>query len=248
MDLYQEEEILSLEDATWKTRAITAFKEKMTNRAAPFPCIPATQGYVLQHFRYGFLSDPRHPASSKELASLLKSFTQVSKTLGKYASLIVFYDTPSSLTNCTVEEMEQLFWQQLTDVSALDEKSWPSHIPEDAMNSAWEFCFHGEPYFMYCATPLHVARKSRSFPFFTLAITPRWVLEQFEASPPIAQKIKAEIRQRLFAYDEIPPHPELKKYGEEDNYEWKQYFLRDDESELVKCPFLRAQLNKQRGG
>lgn len=26
-------------------------------------------------------------------------------------------------------------------------------------------------------------------------------------------------------------------YGEEDNFEWRQYFLRDDDTLLSKCPF-----------
>ncbi|WP_367049325.1 hypothetical protein [Priestia megaterium] len=30
-----------------------------------------------------------------------------------------------------------------------------------------------------------------------------------------------------------------------DNYEWKQYFLRDDDTELPKCLFLRSMIDKE---
>ena len=50
-------------------------------------------------------------------------------------------------------------------------------------------------------------------------------------------QIKSLIRERLAHYDQINPHPVLNRYGQEDNYEWKQYFLRDDQTTLSKCPF-----------
>jgi FPC/CPF motif-containing protein YcgG len=70
-----------------------------------------------------------------------------------------------------------------------------------------------------------------------LAITPRWVLENFNASPTFAKKIKERIRKRLVNYDNIDIHPDLNSYGNENNYEWKQYYLRDDDTALSKCPF-----------
>ena len=57
-----------------------------------------------------------------------------------------------------------------------------------------------------------------------LAFTPRWVLKQFNARTRQAEHTKGLIRQRLAQYDPVPPHPDLKLYGAEDNYEWKQYF------------------------
>lgn len=240
MGLYNAEQQEELSLLSWEKDALHAINEKLTNKEQPFPCIPATQGHTLNHFRYGFLGDPRNESTVKEFAELLKEYTKTSRQLGKYTSLIVFFETPEELTQSySVEQFEQLFWRILTEVSALDEKEWPTHIPTDPHNPIWEYCFHQEQYFMYCATPAHENRKSRHFPYFMMAITPRWVLEQFNENKTLAAKIKENIRKRIVDYDSVPIHPDLNTYGKEDNFEWKQYFLHDDESSLTKCPYHR---------
>jgi len=221
----------------WKREALEAFEKKMIDKHQPFPCIPATQGFSLDHFRYGFAGNPKEKSSVKTLASLLEEFTKCSRQCGPYTSLIIFFETSSEeFRSWTVEQFEQLFWDMLDHLHKLDEAAWPPHIPLDPHNPLWEFCFRGEPYFMFCATPAHTKRNSRYFPQFMLAITPRWVLQHFHASPS-SMKIQAEIRKRLDRYDLIPAHPHLNSYGNDDNYEWLQYFLRDDETSLAKCPF-----------
>ncbi|MBU9712624.1 YqcI/YcgG family protein [Evansella tamaricis] len=240
MTLYSNDSITVTKLPSWKRSALQDFEHKMSDRKNAFPCIPATQAFSFGHLRYAFVRDPRYKDSAIELGGCLQKFTEKSRSFGKYATLIVFFQTPKDLRSRTVEQFEQLFWQQLNWLSSIDKESWPRQIPEHAENSVWEFCYHGEPYFVYCATPSHHYRKSRSFPYFMLAITPRWVLTQFNSSPDYAKKIKSAIRDRLMAYDTISPHPELKHYGNEDNFEWKQYFLRDDDTQLNKCPFHRT--------
>lgn len=221
----------------WKKDALYTFEEKMENTEKPFPCIPATQGHALDHFRYGFVAELRKESSANNLAQLLTEYSQVYRTIGNYTSLIVFYETSSQLLS--VKQYEQEFWGQLNNITEMDLKDWPSHIPVDPHDSLWEFCFHGEQYFMFCGTPAHQNRQSRYFPYFMLAITPRLVLENFHSSPIHANKIKSKIRKRLKNYDSIPIHPDLNTYGKQDNYEWKQYFLHDDDTTLSKCPFHR---------
>ena len=63
-------------------------------------------------------------------------------------------------------------------------------------------------------------------PVIMLAITPRWVLHHFSTSHPHADHIKTLIRERLTAYDQTPPHPNLKWYGQEDNFEWQTIFFK----------------------
>ncbi|MDQ0199523.1 FPC/CPF motif-containing protein YcgG [Neobacillus ginsengisoli] len=81
---------------------------------------------------------------------------------------------------------------------------------------------------------------SRHFPYFMLAITPRSVLVEFHSSHDYAAKIKSNIRKRLADYDTIRIHPDLNSYGNEDNFEWKQYFLHDDNSAISNCPFHKT--------
>ncbi|MFC4403394.1 YqcI/YcgG family protein [Gracilibacillus xinjiangensis] len=212
----------------------------MSEKDKPFPCIPATIGHTLQHFRYGFIGCPTKKETVQELAGLLNSYTEQSREFGKYTSLVVFYELSEGLKErFTVEQYEQLFWQQLNSLSVMDLCDWPSNIPDNAENTLWEFCFQKERYFVYCATPAHKERKSRKFDTMMLALTPRWVFDLFNDSNKQAPKIKDKIRGRIGSYDTVAIHPELRKYGAEDNFEWKQYFLRDDNTSLLKCPFHR---------
>ncbi|RXJ04115.1 YqcI/YcgG family protein [Anaerobacillus alkaliphilus] len=229
---------------TWQNDAYDSFAKKMSDKEHLFPCIPATQGFRLNHFRFAFILDPREEKAVEELATLLKEYSETSRDTGNFSSLIVLFETPLDLIQeYSVEDYEALFWSLLNRVSELDEIQWPDHIPTEADNNIWEFCFHGQQYFVYCGTPAHKQRESRRTDVFTLAITPRWVLDEFNRSPELSQKIKDNIRTRLEAYDSAPAHPELKKYGQDDNYEWKQYFLRDDETALSECPFHKLWKN-----
>jgi uncharacterized protein len=230
----------------WESLALEKFESKMNDKELPFPCIPATQGFALNQLRYGFLGDPRNDSSIMELAQLLSTYTIHSKEYGPYTSLIVFFETPDEIkSSYSVEQFEQTFWKHLSGLAHVDHVNWPSHIPTDPHNPLWEFCYHGEQYFMYCATPSHQNRKSRHFDVYMLAITPRWVLTEFGKSEDYAKKIRTQVRKRLENYDTIGIHPDLNTYGQEDNFEWKQYFLHDDETALSKCPFHRMMTDKE---
>ncbi|MBD1382552.1 YqcI/YcgG family protein [Metabacillus arenae] len=222
----------------WQYDAFLHFKNKLMDDDKKFPCIPAVQGYKLNHFRFGFVSDPTKPSAHQELAQLLTLFGRKSHSFGSYTSLVIFFETTESLIgNYEIEQYRELFWGILNQLSKMDEEKWPEHIPVDPNHHIWEYCFGGEQYFMYCATPAHKNRKSRSFPYFIFAVTPRWVLERFNSFPQSAAKIKKSIRERIKAYDTVNVHPDLNGYRQENNFEWKQYFLSDDESTPSKCPF-----------
>ncbi|OCA84066.1 hypothetical protein A8F94_15170 [Bacillus sp. FJAT-27225] len=236
MTLFTKEAVLQSEVDAWKKDAVATFSAKMQDRTKPFPCIPATMGHQLDHFRYGFLPAPLDATAVSELARALEEYSTYYKELGSYTSLVLFYKK-NHKELLTVEEYERIFWDQLSRSSLLDKKEWPEHIPQDPENTLWEFCFHDEQYFVYCGTPAHKNRQSRHFPYMMLAITPRSVLVEFNKTPDRASKIKLNIRKRLSNYDTAPIHPDLNMYGNEDNYEWKQYFLRDDDKTLSKCPF-----------
>lgn len=238
--LYKDEATLREQLDPWERTALERFEAKMIDKERPFPCIPATIGFSTNQLRYGFVSDPRMHSSIQELSELLNTFTEESKGFGSYTSLIVFFHLPTEVEQTyTVEQYENLFWQQLGGLTSIDDMEWPKDMPTDPHDPVWEFCFHGEKYFMYCATPAHQNRNSRHFDTMLLAITPRWVLQEFGKSESYAKNIKKQIRRRLAKYDSIPIHPDLNTYGKEDNFEWRQYYLRDDETSLSKCPYHR---------
>lgn len=225
----------------WHRIVYAQFAAMLGDGEKPYPCIPGKQGFHQDHLRFGFVEDPTKSMASVQLATLLKEYGEVARDTGKYASLVVFFDSRTLLGD--VDQYQSCFWSLLNKVHELDEEPWPADIPTDPHNPKWEFCFNGEPYFAFCATPAHQIRKSRQFPCFLIAFQPRWVFDEINAETTFGQKLKKAIRQRLVSYDGIPAHPALKWYGQQDNYEWEQYFLSDDESSLSKCPF-HAMKNK----
>lgn len=224
----------------WQRDAYQAFVSTIADDANTYPCVPGRQGFLTNNLRFCFIGDPRCTEAAQQLAKTLQAYGKCSRDTGKFASLVVFCETPKAiLENYDVEGFRQLFWSLLNHMTTFDEKAWPADIPTDPHHHKWEFCFDGEPYFAFCATPAHDTRKSRHFPCFLLAFQPRWVLDEINENTPFGRKIKNVIRQRLVKYDGIPGHPDLKWYGNEDNYEWKQYFISDDDTSPSKCPFHR---------
>ncbi len=227
----------------WQQNAFKDFSTMIADEANTFPCIPARTGFLSNQLRFSFIGDPRELQSAKALADCLKEYGQCARSAGKYTSHAIFFETPQDmLENYEVEDYRALFWTVLNNITAFDEKEWPTEIPSDPSVHTWEFCFNGEPYFVFCATPAHQLRKSRHFATLLMAFQPRWVFEDINDTTVLGQKLKRLIRKRIDLYDEIPGHPDLKWYGQKDNHEWKQYFLSDDEHSPSKCPFLRGHL------
>lgn len=227
---------------SWQQNAYQSFVAMVANDENMYPCVPAQQGYLLNQLRFSFIGDPRKKNSAKELADCIREYGEIAHNAGKYTSLAVFIETPGEmLESFDVEDYRRVFWNTLNSVTAIDDTNWPDEIPTDPSHHAWEFCFDGDPYFVFCATPAHTRRKSRYFPSLLLAFQPRFVFTEINDSTVYGRKLKTLIRQRICDYDGIPGHPDLKWYGQEDNHEWKQYFLSDDDRSASKCPFLRMQ-------
>ncbi|OLP65685.1 hypothetical protein BACPU_13030 [Bacillus pumilus] len=233
-----DQNLRSLEE--WKQDAFTQFGEMVGDEADTFPCVPGRQGFLLDHLRYGFVGDPRGEEAVNELAELLREYQGCAKQTGQYASFICFFETPQDLKESPLEEFEHQFWSLLQRLHEKDEVAWPEDIPVDTDHRQWEYCFHGEAYFILCSTPAHRLRKSRHFPYVMLAFQPRWVFEKLNGSSAFGQKMSQLVRKRLNAYDQVSVHSSLKWYGDPTNREWKQYFLPDEEAEKpasAKCPF-----------
>ncbi|GEC84223.1 MULTISPECIES: YqcI/YcgG family protein [Lysinibacillus] len=227
----------------WQQIAFQDFASMVADDANAFPCIPARTGFISNQLRYSFVGDPRELQSAKDLANCLRAYGDCARSAGKYTSHAIFFETPKDmLENYDVEDYRALFWTMLNHVTAFDEKEWPREIPVNPSNHTWEFCFNGEPYFVFCATPAHQLRKSRQFSTLLMAFQPRWVFEDINDTTVLGQKLKKLIRKRIEQYDAIPEHPDLKWYGQKDNFEWKQYFLSDDEHSPAQCPFVRGNL------
>ncbi|MCA0971687.1 YqcI/YcgG family protein [Halobacillus litoralis] len=231
---------------SWQQSAYDYFAHMMTDRTAPYPCVPGVQGFLQDSLRFGFTGDPRSEQAAEQFADLLKDYGRISRETGPYASLVVFFDTRSFSSETTIDHYQSVFWSLIQRIHELDQAPWPEHVSPNPDDSSWEFCFDGEPYFIFCATPAHEKRKSRQFPHFLIALQPRWVFEDIHDGTAYGRKLKSAIRKRLEDYDSRPPHPSLKWYGQNDNLEWEQYFLADDENTPPKCPFMNRMNRIQR--
>jgi uncharacterized protein len=233
--VWLEENLASLPQ--WQRQAFTWFSNRIADHS--YPCLPGRKGFLDNNMRFTFLSDPRNNDARNNLASGLKEYARRATSAGPYTSLVACFETPDDLAQTyTVTQFEELFWSILSDLNRQDTEVWPSNVGPTPDHYAWEFCFAGEPFFAFCMTPSHVARKSRYSPFFTIAFQPRFVFAHMNDGTPSGRKLKQIIRKRLAAYDDAPIHPALGWYGNKDNHEWQQYFLRDDNSALPKCPFM----------
>nr|WP_267897283.1 YqcI/YcgG family protein [Peribacillus saganii] len=75
----------------WQLKALEEFNAKITDKEHPFPCIPAAQAYASNQIRYGFAGDPRDRSTARQVAALLKEYTEKSKSFGGYTSLVIFF-------------------------------------------------------------------------------------------------------------------------------------------------------------
>ena len=76
----------------WQREAFRSFEDKMTDIEHPFPCIPATLGFKLNHLRYAFIEDVQtRRMLHMNLQHLLKNYGTISRDTGNYASFIVFF-------------------------------------------------------------------------------------------------------------------------------------------------------------
>src|SRR5262249_39725085 len=92
----------------------------------------------------------------------------------------------------------------------------------------WEFSFAGEPVFVVCTTPAHIARQSRHSTGFMITFQPRWVFDKILRMEKTAEAAFANITNLLKRYDFIQQSPPLGHYGDPNNREYLQYFLDDD--------------------
>lgn len=230
----------------WQQDAFRKFGHMIADEDRMYPCIPGRQGFLTDSLRFGFAADPRSDQAIEEAAQLLQQYGECSRDTGRFTSLVLFFETPEDMVaDFTVEDYEQVFWSVLSRVSAKDPVPWPAHIPQDPSHHAWEFCYSGHPYFAFCGTPAHQVRRSRRTPYFLITFQPRWVFEEINDLTAFGRNMKNLIRQKLVEYDGVPAHPSLKWYGQADNLEWEQYFLRDDESIALKCPFASMAMKKK---
>lgn len=234
MKLYENRrDILATPDrAPWERVVFSEFEATLTSRARPFPCVFGVAGLKADQLRYAFLD----PLDADTVAPVLRDYIAEARDLGRMTSLVLFA-RPGPVQ--AIDAYRERFWALLDGLARIDGGPRPDGVSETLDHPSWEFCFAGEPIFVVCNTPAHVLRQSRRSTAFMVTFQPRWVFEGITDDPaPEARRDIAEVRNRLAAFDALPPAPYLGAYGDPENREFRQYFI-DDTNDTPACPFAR---------
>ena len=222
---------------SWQSAIFSDFEAQMSNDERPFPCVFGVAGHRQDQLRYLFLD----PLEVEVLGEQLARYVGECRSFGPNTSLVVFA-RPRPVQ--TIDAYYRKFWLLLDRLARIDKSPWPQDIPEQIDHPMWEFSFAGEPIFVVCSTPAHVARQSRCSSTFMLTFQPRWVFEKILGTEKAATAAFAEVRKRLIPYDSTSPSPLLGRYGDPDGREHQQYFLHDDNQHVAGCPFAKLAQNR----
>ncbi len=194
------------------------------------------QAFRANGLRFSFLDR----TTPDKVGPILESYLREAANHGRLASLVVF-ERPGIVQ--PMEDYRSKFWSLLDGLAKIDRSPWPANIPTAIDSAEWEFSFAGEPIFVVCNTPAHVARQSRRSTGFVVTFQPRWVFEGITNTAMAAHAAFSAVRKRLETYDTLPPSPALGRYGEETVREFAQYFL-DDENRVAPSPMARLSTSR----
>lgn len=221
----------------WERDCLQEYRNALFEKnGSVFPCHLGVYAERTGWMRYGFF-DSEYKQDISVLANSLRKYLETARSIGKSTSYIIFFNGPEYKTGDTREAYE-LFWRVLNSLREADSMSWPENIPYNVEDPSWEFCFHGEPMYIVCATPNHEKRRSRYSKYFSIMFQPLWIFDDFLPEKKPGQAIRREIRKRIGNYDEVPRSVFFTEYGVEGNREWLQYYIPDKDDELVSrtCP------------
>ncbi|MEO3814444.1 YqcI/YcgG family protein [Sphaerisporangium sp. B11E5] len=217
----------------WLPGAVAAFEHRLSDDA--YPCHFGVRAHRDRHNTYAAL-DRRDPGAVPALAAALEDFQVRARTGPVHQSLVVLDGPPLP---STLDEDRTRFWDLLAGLAPLDRAPWPGDVPDDPGHPRWQWCFGGEPWFVFAMSPGYDRRASRWAPCLTMVFQTRRVFTGLSGTNAAGQGAKRLIRDRMRTYDTVPPHPHLGDAGGSSTHKWRQYFLPDDQSLLPEdgCPF-----------
>lgn len=225
----------------WFIRCLETFHTIVTDPEYPcyFGSAAAHRGEL-----YYTISDP---CTQHLLARTLQNFLANARLVpDERRNLTVFF--PPDALPLAHSEYERRFWSVLRALHQADASPWPDSVSVDPDQANWEFCFAGEPVFVFCAAPSYRLRSSRNLgPGMLMLMQPRRSFFGIEGHTRAGIQARNKTRERLEKWDQMPVHPDLGVYGESDNREWRQYVLPDGNSPVTgTCPFATRSVGARR--
>jgi hypothetical protein len=195
---------------------------------AGHPCHFGVAGERGDQNWYTALDESQQGLGVAELAETLADFGTLARTGPAKQSLVVLVGPPRRQAELAQHSAQ--FWAVLRQLSRHDVQRWPVGRPIDPQSPDWQWCFAGQRWFVFAASPAYRHRRSRNLGrclALVFQLSDR-VFEGLSGSSPAGQAAKRQIRGRLADYDLASPHPHLGDAGQSSSYKWRQYFLPDD--------------------
>lgn len=214
----------------WAVVSYREFRRQVVDK--DYPCTFAVAGEHAGTLRYAFVDDPAtgiNPQSLLELAALSQQHPE-----NRHALAVFVRPEPALQSH---EYYQKGFWDLLQKLHESDPQPWPCDVPKSPTDPKWEFCFGGQPMFVFAAAPSHFLRRSRNLgPSLVLLFQPRSVFRGIEGGTANGTRVRTQIRQRLAEWDLIGLHSSMGNYGDVSNFEASQYFIPDDDRPTPPCP------------
>jgi FPC/CPF motif-containing protein YcgG len=193
-----------------------------------FPCVGARSAMNQESYRFAMYDQLNGDNATTQLARDLARFARDLEDIpGDFATFVACFDAPKALDDLTFED---LLWQQLHRLHALDAAPWDATVSPDPGDPRFSFSFAGRAFFVVGLSPAG-ARWARTFPWPTLVFNPHDQFErlrqqgQFERIQEVIRDRDAELEGEL--------NPNLANFGE--HTEARQYSGRPVDGEW-KCP------------
>lgn len=222
----------------WVPSAYSTFENRLLDLDPDYPCHFGVHGHREGHNSFTALDRRVDAFGVEPLARTIARYRQRAWSGPKRQSLIVFVGPPDERPR--LDEHREAFWAILRELELHDSLPWPEGAPRDPADPAWQWCFDGEPWFVFATSPVYRRRRSRNLgPCLTLVFQVRRVFEGLGGSSAGGMAAKAQVRARLGRYDTVPPHPHLGEPDRSSVHKWRQYFLPDDQQEYDTggCPY-----------
>jgi hypothetical protein len=234
----------------WLATAYREFTRRLLADGGGYPCHFGVQGQ-----RGGgnwFTAVDEHAPGEHDLdglADVVREFRHRAWTGPRRQSLVVFVGPPDPAA--ALDRERERFWAVLSGLSQRDTRPWPADQSTDTADPHWQWCFDGEPWFVFAASPAYRRRRSRNLgPCLVAVLQVRRVFDGLSGSSLAGRAAKARIRHELSVYDEVGPHPHLGDQEASSSYKWRQYVLPDDDEEFAPqgCPFPAPQRHPRAAG
>src|ERR1044072_3302545 len=138
----------------WVPSAYRHYRETILH--PDFPCYFGTKAEERDRIRVSYASE----REGDHLPGVLRAFVEHSRAHPKHRSVLIVFFAPDGRRRTLADDAER-FWELLGWLHERDRDPWPEDVPGDPADPHWEYCFAGDPMFVFPCSPAYRLRRSR---------------------------------------------------------------------------------------